>query len=424
MPEILVLLYAVYLIGLGYLWRRWLVRTWQWSWASMSWNFGVGSIVWGYGQFLLNVLSLPVHGLWIVLWQTAVMVPPLLFGSAVDGHPGQQQTVMQSENSGLTMFFTVFIVFAVLISILQALTLPMHMWDSIVIYGFKAKILFLEQTFKTPAFKDPEVLHYSTDYPLLIPYLEAGFYRWLGHADDRVIRLLFAIYWIAWLGIVNESLASRLVRHRARILLAFVATLPLFSNMYMGQSSSGFADIPFAFYWMCFLLCPEPLMPIFAVGCVFTKSEGIPLVLIGWGLRKNFRAIYSAALLLVPWLWIRHSLPHNSAHYVRMPVWSLIVPRIKLVGHYLFREMVEFRSWGLFWPLVVLGLIWPHLPTRRESKVLLAAVALQAMVYLAVYLMYAQNLKPLVPVTLPRLLIHTIGPLVIALGWRLEEKAA
>ena len=58
---------------------------------------------------------------------------------------------------------------------LQALAVPMHMWDSIVLYGFKAKILFLKQTFKTDAFMDPTVLHHNADYPLLLPYLEAGF---------------------------------------------------------------------------------------------------------------------------------------------------------------------------------------------------------------------------------------------------------
>jgi hypothetical protein len=312
----------------------------------------------------------------------------------------------------------VLIAIAVFTAILQALALPMHMWDSIVIYGFKAKILFQEQTFKTRAFLDPEVLHYSADYPLLIPYLESGFYRWLGHPDDRVVRLLFTAYWAAWLGVLYDALALRLRRDRALGLVAFVATLPLFSNMYMGQASSGFADIPFALYWTAFLVCPPSLSPFLAVGCVFTKNEGIPLVLIGWVLRGQYRSMLPGLVLLAPWGWARHLLPHNAAHYLRAPVWALLAERLKWIGSSFLGEILQVRNWGVFWLLSLLGLLWPAGPLRKESKVLLAAVGLQLACYTSVYLIYPQSLVLLLPITLPRLLMHMVGPLVVALGWK------
>jgi hypothetical protein len=323
----------------------------------------------------------------------------------------------------LAILSTILVAVAILTTVLQALALPMHMWDSIVIYGFKAKILFLQKTLKTPAFMDSEVIHYSADYPLLIPYVEAGFYRWLGHPDDRVVRLLFAGYWVAWLGIIHEALSARLPRDPSRLLLAFVATLPLFSNMYMGQASSGFADIPFALFWTGFLLCPGPLMPLLAVGCVFTKNEGLPLVVIGWALRRDARSTVTGLLLLLPWIGARHFLPHNAAHYLRMPDWSVAAQRLRLMGIYMFREIGDFRSWGLFWPLALAGMVWPWRSCRRECRMLLIAVALQLACYAGVYLMYTQNFEILLPITLPRLLIHAVGPLVVALGWKFEAKA-
>lgn len=438
MPELLVLLYAAYLVGLGRAWLGWMVPQRGWSWASLAWSYGLGTILWGYGQFLLNVVNLPVYGMWLYVWQALLVALPFVASKtsfpavagresmgpppAAVGDDGVGVTVGADGIKWLTILSSVLVAVAFLTAVLQALALPMHMWDSIVIYGFKAKILFLQQTFKTPAFTDPEVIHYSADYPLLIPYLEAGFYRWLGHPDDRVVRLLFAGYWAAWLGILHEALSARLPRAQSRLLLAFVATLPLFSNMYMGQASSGFADIPFALFWTGFLLCPEPLMPLMAVGCVFTKNEGIPLVIIGWGLRRDYRSAVVGLVLLVPWAWARHLFPHNAAHYLRAPDGSVTAPRLRLMGRYMLREIMDIRSWGLFWPLALAGLAWPWRSYRRECKVLLSAVALQLVCYVCVYLMYAQDFELLLPITLPRLLIHMAGPLVVALGWKFEEK--
>jgi len=462
MPELLICLYVAYLAGMGRFWHRWLVPGRDWSWATLAWSFVLGTIVWGYGQFLLNVFNLPVHGMWLYVWQTMLVVvprvlqlvirggpsitssPPVSGGGSMDPPPrllaeasvgacpctrsvaGAPVTARDDGNKEATWIKPValcLIGVALLTAALQALAVPMHMWDSIVIYGFKAKILFYEQTFKTRAFLDPEVLHYSADYPLLIPYLESGFYRWLGHPDDRVVRLLFTAYWAAWLGILYDALALRLRRDKALGLVAFVATLPLFSNMYMGQASSGFADIPFALYWTSFLVCPASLLPFLAVGCVFTKNEGIPLVLIGWVLRGQYRSMLPGLLLLAPWGWSRHLLPHNAAHYLRAPEWALLAERLKPIGSSLAGEIVRFRNWGAFWFLSLLGLCWPMGPLRNETKILLTAVGLQSACYAFVYLIYPQNLVLLLPITMPRLLIHLVGPLVVALGWKFGEKA-
>ena len=57
-------------------------------------------------------------------------------------------------------------------------------------------------------------------------------------------------------------------------------------------------------------------------------------------------------------------------------------------------------------------------PFRKEAKILLTAVGLQSVCYLFVYLIYPQNLVLLLPITMPRLLIHMVGPLVVALSWK------
>ncbi len=451
MAELILLLYVAYLVGLGAAWLRFLAGQPQWQGVHLFWSFCLGTIVWAYTHFLLNLFNISTEGIRLYLWQVMLVALPVAGGRILPGRRcfgGEENGRREGKrlNHWSNSVAVVLIAIAVLTAALQALAFPMHMWDSIVIYGFKAKILMHEQTFKSPAFLDPSVLHYSTDYPLLVPYVEAGYYRWLGHIDDRVVRLIFLAYWISWLGIIYEALAARLRREYARLWVAFLATLPVFSNIFMGQAVSGFADTPFGLYWTGFLICglgisphgfeaPSLLTPLLALGCAFTKNEGIPAVAIGWGLfmtqaspqrRRLWMRYWGAAvLLLLPWGWVRYQLPHNSAHQAKildLPIGQTFA-RLKLITTSFWEEIMGIKRWGLFSLLALAGLFWPSrsIPFPRESKILLMAIGLQATVYAYVYLIYSGNLDLLVPVTLPRLILHGIGPLVLALGWRFGE---
>src|SRR5437773_1321730 len=81
MAELLIILYIAYLVGLGHVWlclfRASVVRSPMP--AQLAWSFGLGTVVWGYGQFLLNVFNLPVHGSWFFGWQILFVAIPLVF---------------------------------------------------------------------------------------------------------------------------------------------------------------------------------------------------------------------------------------------------------------------------------------------------------------------------------------------------------
>lgn len=451
MSELVVLLYLAYVTLLGLAWMRLLKKTI--GWEDLAWGFGVGTIVWAYAQFLLNVFHIQTRGALFYVWQAGLVVVPLLFyrrpQASISDLNGRQISDFRLWKPHYWLCIPVAI--ALLTSLLQALTFPMHMWDSIVIYGYKAKILFYKETFRTEAFLDPSVLHINADYPLLIPYLEAGFYRWLGHPDDRAVRLLFVGHWTAWLGMIYAALSRRIHKEYALVVCGVVATLPLFSSTFMGQAASGFADIPFGFYWTGFLLClvktsgvrgsksgslGEPAMTaLFALGCVFTKNEGIPAVIIGlvlcaFSLRPRFqdfglRTVLPTALLLVPWIWTRYFLPHNSVHTVRLLAlpWDEAWQRMYITAYALGRELFHVRNWGLYWILVAAGLLWPATkrPFPRESKMLFAAAGLQMCAYVYAYLTYSQDFDFVLPITLLRLMVHLIGPLTLAIGWRLAD---
>jgi hypothetical protein len=452
MANLLIIAYIAYLVGLGYLWYRWLANSPPWSWTQLFWSFALGSIVWAYVQFLLNVFNLPSQGLALFCWQGLSVAIPLVVASGRFRHSGGRKPESIMMDPGfrrgdgmvwLNLFLGILIGISLLTAALQALAVPLHMWDSIVIYGFKAKILFAETTFKTAAFQDPSVFHNATDYPLLVPYLESGFYRWLGHTDDRAVRLLFLAYWGSWLGLVYDALRWRLRAVPAGAWVSVLATLPLFSGMFMGQAVSGFADIPLALYWTGFLTAgfriwqggaarPWGLVILSAIGCLFTKNEGVPIVVFGLlilamgdPLKDRRGWIVSAifiTLLVMPWWWVRHSLPHNASHYARWPTGPLaqMANAFRKVSLAYAREALSLRSWGIYWPLVLAGLLCPRKAGcfPRESLVILALVGLQLVVYGYVYSTYPWPLDLLLPVTVQRLLIHAAGPLTIAVGWR------
>lgn len=394
--------------------------------------FSLGTVLWAYAAFLWNRLGLLLGPRGIEFGLGVCFVLGLLIRPKAN--------FRKSNLSWMEKLFLGLLLLAIFVALAQALALPMTMWDSIVIYGYKAKILFYEGTFQTPAFLDPQRLHLNADYPLLVSYLEASFYHVLGHTDDRVVKLLFWIYWLSFLGVIFAALIESARRSLALAVTTMVATLPLFSNDFMGQATAGFVDIPFALYWTGTLLALLRwrltvskadlwTAALLALGCAFTKNEGLALLpIINFVFlflvpraRRRSLLLGSFCLLLVlsPWLWTRAHLPHNADHYLGMPEnFSLrLIPRLLFVLKMAWVEVSALSEWGVFWGLLVLACLSVRgRPMSRESLLLMGLVFLQAGVYLGSYLLYDFNVRVLLPVTLLRVMIHLIGPLAIAAG--------
>ncbi|MFA5976066.1 MAG: hypothetical protein WC859_07895 [Elusimicrobiota bacterium] len=406
----------------------------QWPWL-----FGTGSILWSYGWFLANVCGVsmrrgPLLGVGVAL----------LLGIGVFW--GRSFAVIRKKDVPVACrpieTLMVLLIASTVVFAFWQTALPIYMWDSIVMYAFKAKILFTEGTFRTRAFQDSSLYHINADYPLLLSYLEASYFILLGRVEERWIRLIFLAYWLGWLSLIYRGLRLRWPRPWSLAGVAGLATLPLFFEEFMGQATSGFADIPLAFYWTGFLLAvfgwrQSPNRTdgwravLFAIGCAFTKAEGGPLLAIagiaflvtGRGLRRRF--LWLAVVIgvgLIPWYVIRLTIPHNAAHFIHWPAlaWSEALNRARWIGSFGIRELANVNRWGFFWLLVVGGFVWPQRKglDLSGSMILVCIVLLQVGLYSWVYFIYPGDLRLLLPTTLPRLLIHVIGPLALAVAWR------
>jgi len=453
----LALFLVAYLTALGRFWRRRVIRyAMADGFAATGWDFGLGAAIWSYAAFALNACHVPLSDVGLYALMAAGLLGPFAVRRA-RRDPLRDTGPVGKPTGWMGPGLAALILIASIVTVaLQSAASPMVMWDSIVLYGFKAKILFHEHTFHTAAFQDASRLHWSADYPLLVPYVESTYYRLLGMTDDRWVRMIFLAFWVGWLGLIKGIFDDHSTADLGWWAAAFVGSLPLFSDNFMGQGASGFADIPLAFYWTGFLALLARNMDdsanggvapaasgivftaIFGLGCAFTKTEGAPLVFVAlvamFAGRTHpqrlllLKVTALIVLLLLPWNAVRAQLPHNATHYWQWPAAALhgFGPKIVLLLRSIVGEVIFLATWGIFWlgallVLFVPSRFWPYPGAAKRLGVI---AALQVLLYLYVYLIYPQSLALLIPITLTRLLIHLMGPIILAAAWRCDENMA
>ena len=173
------------------------------EWRQLPWYFGLGTVFWAYAQFLLNVFNLPSRGIGFFAWQILLLILPIVLPLILPlaPVPFHEAKAREAGVRWVKPAALVFLGMALVTALLQAVAFPICMWDSLVIYGYKAKILFFEQTllrrmrFWIPrSFITARIIRCS--FLIWKPAITAGW----DIPDDRMIRLLFVVYWAAWLG--------------------------------------------------------------------------------------------------------------------------------------------------------------------------------------------------------------------------------
>ncbi|HXT02128.1 MAG TPA: hypothetical protein VN915_15745 [Elusimicrobiota bacterium] len=403
--------------------------------------FAVATVVAPFLLFAGNLLGLPLGrataGGSLLL---AVLVAHARFGGAAGPAPERGARRPWSWTRGLCLLL---LAFAAATALLQALSLPLYHWDALVLYGFKAKVLFSAGTFRTPAFLDKGIVSPNANYPLLIPYLEAGFYALLGRVDERLVRLIFFAYWLAYLALVHAELRRPLGEDAALAAAALLGTAPLFFRDDATQAVSGSVDVAFAFYWTGAVLAALraredgdrrglELCLVLVLGGLFTKPHGLALGLIPVGLalsRRSLRAhgpsiaVFAAAA--AAWVWTRHLLPDNVDYVPRTVGASMLTAawsRVPVVAGAWPRELFRRDHWGLFWVLALAVIAAGAARRRLTSPIrrILLALGAQLLVYTAVYLAAPNEIGGFLDSTLSRMTIHLSGLAAVAAGWTFE----
>lgn len=219
-----------------------------------------------------------------------------------------------------------FLVIALCLTIIfcRTLLLPMHLSDDRAQWGLKAKMIHQEQTVSLEALFEPDRLQIHLAYPFLIPLLEAGFFSTMGEVNDRLVKLPFAVYFMCLLLLFYAAQKDFASHRHALLFTAMLAVLPSFIQDVLGNPSSGYADVPLAFYYFIavvgFLNWLDRaqwqdliLATVFITFAMFTKQEGMYLwaLMVAAGLvlltadpaRRGRRKVMTfTAFILVPLL--------------------------------------------------------------------------------------------------------------------------
>jgi hypothetical protein len=131
-----------------------------------------------------------------------------------------------------------------IVGFLASHRLLMFEWDAWSIWARKARMLLEFGSLPTSFFADSSYAFMHPDYPLLVPLMEATWFRFAGFADTRGLHIQFWLLLVAFVWA-----AGWIVGRRARPivwlpLLALIAVAP----GVWGQLLTQYADIPMAFF--------------------------------------------------------------------------------------------------------------------------------------------------------------------------------
>ena len=330
--------------------------------------------------------------------------------------------------------------------VVVALSSPLAEWDAFAIWGFKAKVLAHEALRPTPAYFHDLTLSYShLDYPLMVPFLTAGAYAAMGTIDDQTGKLVSVFLDVLIVPMLYLGLRWKLRRLPAACLSAILAVLPVMFR-YAGV---GCADLPLTMFYAGSILYvarwidrqqwPDLILAIlFSAFVAFTKNEGTVLalmngaVLLGFGLLGGRRAWIGAAVffagflaVVAAWLNWSRSLPRTHEDYGSKLLSSLVLthlPNLKEIIPAMLVQTTEFQVWGLLWIMAgVLALLGWRALARPYVLALWILLVLQLMVYALAYSVTSWDLTMLMPITMDRLLLHTVPAVIFLAGWHWAE---
>ena len=351
-------------------------------------------------------------------------------------------------------FFVLAIALAVTVLFVTTLRTPFLYGDDIAFWTPKAKIFYRYRSTPWAAFSDlPEFFH--PDYPLLVPFTEVWLFLWMGQVNEYLMKFLFPVYtMLLVLGV--WAFVYRFSGPQAALVAAgLLATTPFV----LIQGTTGYADLPLAFYyWLATALLlgwfHTSRVALLVLGAIFlgftgwTKNEGLPLMLFNGGAlvaylvarrrsdcREMLRAVLMfggiAVSIVLPWLVARYNFRFESD--LPVPPLSNLLPLMlqrswpigKALAKELFGAECVLTKWNLAWYLLVLGVVL-HRRALWSSllRYPLFLTAVQVLLYASIYVITPYDLGWSISASLSRLLLHVYPLPCWLIGWAIATEVS
>jgi hypothetical protein len=280
---------------------------------------------------------------------------------------------------------------------------PLRVWDSWVLWGMKARTIFVTQTLSPAVFAEPTRAVTHLNYPLLLPLTEAYFFQWLAAPDDRWLGVVATFYFVALVAEVFYGV-RRLGGDSTRAWLAAgaVAFMPGLALL----SASVYADVPLAAYATMAMLalaewCEHKSRGALwiAMGCCaclpWMKREGwvlvasmlLALILLAPRRAETWRAVVAcgAGALLGAGGWDIFLARHDVSNPMLLPVTLETLygnlERAPRIGFYFLREFIN-PQWSLVLPLAGIMIVTRLTLTRTRILAPRALLLLAPLLYL------------------------------------------
>ncbi len=281
----------------------------------------------------------------------------------------------------------------------------------------------------------------NSDYPLLVPAVEAIDFRFMGDFATQVLHLQFFFLIVGYAAALFEVLR---LRARAVFVWTLIATVIVAPSLGI-QAAYAVADVPVAVFFslagvFAWIWLEErdaralALLAIFSAGAVASKNEGVlfvgTLFAVLIALEATQRAWRAGALTacaglaalvgILPWrLWAR---AHDLTNYYAGSSLSFDhIGRVPISAGRLLREAFDPTSWLALLPLAIAAavLAWIYGGTRRGPLLVLGTIALcyieLVLVYWATSLPFDYDLNTTARrvITSPLLFAAALSPLLL-----------
>ncbi len=320
---------------------------------------------------------------------------------------------------------------------LESILRPLSAWDGWATWLFKSTIFFTDGKINTNA------LNFTgSEYPLLIGLMGTFGYLMLGHIDDKLILILFYLFYVCLAGIFYYT-CKELTNKKTALISTFLLLSLQNLIRHGGRYDAGMADLALGYYY--FVCCSLFLKFIkfknknsfvlfmFMTGLLgLVKDDGIPMTL--FLCIVGAVSLYSIKKLSYLWMlsfpiiilgqWELFKLVFHmpgAPKFIQNPEFNRTITVILGIS----KEFLNLENWNLLWIGFFLSLIILLIKKHKIGLIISLFVISQLLVYYYVFL--STSLDPLAHINnvIDRLLLHIapVAMLVVSIPLYLLSKS-
>lgn len=406
--------------------------------SALSFGLGVGAL--SIGMFLLSFIGLAINLPNILLLATPFLIYLIWDKKFKFGHIFDIENKMIDLNA-LQIILIIFILFITFLVFSDALIQPMTRWDERVVWGLKAKILYYDEGIYSKSFLDADIIHPHKNYPLLIPLIESWIYNVLGNVDDRLVKIIFPLFFISLLLIFYSSQRNFFSKTYSLIFTTFLASMPFIIVSPLpvpdagSGAASGYADVPLSFFYFTATIYLYMWMTdtsknnrlkisaIFSMFMIFTKTEGIILffgnlsvfiIFILFNVQdrniRNLSIFLSPTVLLIPWFIFQQNLPNDFIFQYSISRFVQNLYRLQPILIYFLKIFFNPLNWSVLWILFFLSTIFTIRFTSKKPIIyLFLIISFQLFAIILMYILTPyESVEFHIETSMNRMLMHII----------------